>query len=67
MLYSIPMNEITREIHRLYDQNIILKSQNMELLERITRLQEEKEELSAMLWVKLNTKQDVRRKALQNI
>jgi uncharacterized small protein (DUF1192 family) len=61
------MNGITKEIHRLYDQNIILKSQNMELLERITRLQEEKEELSAMLWVKMNTKQAVRRQALQNV
>jgi predicted nuclease with TOPRIM domain len=67
MLYSIPMQEITRELTRLYDQNMILKSQNMELLERITRLQEENSELSAMLWVKMNTKQATRRKALQNI
>jgi uncharacterized small protein (DUF1192 family) len=61
------MNEITKEIHRLYDQNMILKSQNMELLERIARLQEENGELSAMLWVKMNTKQGERRKALQSI
>ena len=61
------MNEITKERHRLYDQNMILKSQNMELLERIARLQEENGELSAMLWVKMNTKQAVRRQALQSI
>jgi uncharacterized small protein (DUF1192 family) len=61
------MNEITREIHRLYEQNMILKSQNMELLERITRLQEENGELSAMLWVKMNTKQAKRQEALQRI